>query len=257
MRTIPNLALTRAQINKLLETPFAIGGESVLCYTDQDSLLKLFINRDNIPNYEQTGKFQAVDLCGMSDNKLQKVAHLYQLQLEDSVQPLSTITMDGQLLGYEITWDKADFMYQSTAQTRKTNVDVLRQTQGILEYYASKDITYGDVFERNILLNARTGKAKFCDIDNMRVGEYPIDIMDPELLEYGEIRGYDETADAYMHNLLTIYALTAVDSYEDIITGLNMGTIPKGFKLRANKTIRSMATPETFDGKYLTKYIKR
>ena len=42
------------------------------------------------------------ELVKMSDNKFQKIKRLHELQLQYSVLPLSTISFNGELIGYEM-----------------------------------------------------------------------------------------------------------------------------------------------------------
>ncbi len=60
----------------------------------------------------------------------------------------------------------------------------LNKSKEALQYFAQNDIIYGDVNNRNLLINPITGEVKFCDIDNIRLGQFPIDILDWELERY-------------------------------------------------------------------------
>ena len=82
--------------------------------------------------------------------------------------------------------DIGAFQYAPKATKISDNISILTQSGKMLRGLAQLDITYGDISLRNILVNARTGDVTFCDVDNMRVGVYPIDVMYIELYEYGK-----------------------------------------------------------------------
>lgn len=108
-------------------------------------------------------------------------------------------------------------------------------------------------------MNIRTGQIKFCDMDNARIRDYPIDAQTYILRYYAENRDYDETADAYMHNLLTMSMLYGIDKYESVIGAINHKKIKNNqhFQQSAKQTFLSMKKPESFDGKYLIKSLKK
>ena len=250
MRRMPTKELTSAFCDYLLlDCKFDIGGEAVICRDDEtNTLYKIFVlPGSDIPDY-------------MPDNKFHKIEKLYQKSLQYSVQPLSTITLDGRLIGYEMTYDPYDIsMYNIKRLSRKQKLFYLRQVKDALEYFASQDITYGDVKNDNILINPKTKKVTFCDMDNIRLGQYPIDVMGYELSDYIELRGQiDATADAYMHNLLTLQQLNfSNSSQKEILTVMRHGVRPIHMPERAMQIVESLTKPEMFNGEYIIQYIKK
>ena len=105
-----------------------------------------------------------------------KIKKLHEMDLEHIVKPVSTLSMNGRLIGYEMTYDQFDISLEKLVLPRKELIEVLKKSKDILLSFRKKDITYGDVTENNILYNPKTRKVKFCDIDNMRIGNLPIDI---------------------------------------------------------------------------------
>ena len=153
---MPNISLTKRELNSLVKKSFyTYGGESYICKPTRKTLYKLF----------RHGK----EIIPMSENKGKKVTRLYELQLEDSVRPLATISCNGELYGYEMTYDRFDEKYSPYRHTREERIDFLFESKRILEYFASLGIVYGDVAYRNILFNTKTGRYTFCDMDNIIV----------------------------------------------------------------------------------------
>lgn len=256
MKSLPNLEMSRDELNFLLENPYSIGGEAIICPGGRLTLLKLFVNHHLREQISDNEYYDSKDLLGMSNNKLKKLEVLYQKEPQGLIKPLRTLSLEGKLIGYEMTKEIGSFQYAPKAIKFNENISILTQSGKILRGLNQFDMTYGDVFPRNILVNAKTGEVTFCDIDNMRIGDYQIDVMEPELFEYGETRNYDHTADAYMHNLLTLYSLTNALSNEDVLDMIESGTIPNIFNRRGINAIKSMTNPEIFNGEYIIQHIK-
>lgn len=250
MKRMPNIKISPEQYASFISLEDNLkGGEGIICPSDNgDTLYKFFTD-------------QRGNLCPMSDNKQKKVMQLYQRKLLYTVEPLATISCNGEIVGYEMTHDFDDNSLNDLCNVpRKNLIQYLRQSREILLYFASQDITYGDVTEDNLLINRKTGKVKFCDIDNMRVGSYPIDIKGYSLTKYYEKVGeIDEIADAYMHNFLTLRSLSYPKGrYDtDIIYELRKEIYPSKYKLPAREILHSMTTPEQFKGEYIIQYVKR
>lgn len=246
MKRMPNISLSEQALQQLKERkPLRAGGESVVYSSDDNTIYKIFTDPRNSK------------LVGMSENKLQKILLIYQMELEHSVKPISTISYNGKLIGYEMI--KEINSYSLRLLLRKDRIEFLKQTRHILEYFASKDITYGDIKKDNILVSSQNGSFLFGDIDNVQIGEYPIDLITDDLAyfidQYGSI---DEHCDAYMHNLMTLkYLNYYADSYQDILCGIKDGTLPRRFTKEALPTIKSMITPADFTGEYIIQYVKK
>lgn len=249
MRLMPDIKLTRDEyLNFIHNCKKDEGGESFICKGNRpDTLYKLYIDYiAYLPTY-------------LSDNKYKKLLALYEKPLEHSVQPLSTISLNGELVGYEMTYDENDISLEKISLPRRHLIKCLKQTSEILKYYESHDITYGDVKSNNILINKKTHQAKFCDMDNIRLGEYPIDLIndyvDSIITSPDDI---DASVDAYMHNLMTIQKLNDPQlTYDQILYNLSEGKYRRTYKKEAHEVLRAMASPEHFNGEYIAQYIKR
>lgn len=249
MRIMPNIKLTSEEYDQITKcNRIAYGGEGIICTgPNPNSLYKIFVE------YETTNP------TGMSDNKHEKVKELYQRQLDHSVQPLSTISLNGELIGYEMTYDQDDISLERIFLFRHQLIRCLKETSEILKYYASQDITYGDVKANNILINRRTKKSKFCDMDNIRLGAYPIDLLNDyvDSIYVGD-GSIDSSVDAYMHNLMTLQKLNSPGiTYDEIMYRLADKKYHKKYKKEAHDSLETMASPKPFIGEYIAPYIKR
>lgn len=248
MRSIPNLNLTDEEYLALIKHPITRGGEGIICPgTKPNTLLKIFIDL----SYKQ---------YPMSENKEKKIIQLYQMNLDELVKPLRTISYKGQIIGYEMSYDQFDIVLKKMVFPRKDLIKVLKTVREKLENLSQKDITYGDVTEDNILYNRKNKTITFCDIDNIRLGNLPIDAKGFSLNKYYSLTGtIDKKADAYMHNLLTIKSLSYdYDTYDNqILLDLKRGNYPTKFKQQAIEIFKSMEEPQSFTGEYIIQYVKR
>lgn len=249
MKRMPNIELTDQELAMIIERGrFDYGGEAIVCRNNNPhSLYKIFTH-------------PGTDVAAvMSDNKHKKITHLYQHPLEDTVAPLSTISNRGTLIGYEMTFDEDDEALINVIMPEEESVYYLHETAEILRYYATKDTTYGDVKDDNVLINRKTKKAKFCDVDNMQIGNMPIDIMGHGLFEYFAETGIiDEKADAFVHNLLFLEQLKYSGlSHQTILTRLRAHPQMPEFSEEVMRVIESLNNPKEFNGEYAIQYIKR
>ena len=244
MRLMPNISLTEKEVENLTtRRVFNYGGEAVICQSENPhTLYKLF----TAPHSRE--------VISMTENKEAKITMLHLLKLKNSTYPLSTISMNGKLIGYEMT-KAIDYLPIFLPDlSREEIIHMLREAKNTLEYFASKDITYGDIKNDNLLVNPKTGEIMFCDMDNIRLGTREIDIASYELEWFLQCYGKtDEKADAYMHNLLTLEMLNYpnIARYQYIIELMRCGEIPTGYNLLAHDTLKSMLCPQNFDGEYI------
>lgn len=246
MRQIPIKKLSQTEYEMLMQNIVNFGGESVICKSeDPGTLSKLFTIPEN---------------CLPRQNKFDKLNIIYSEEnIRCTTMPVRALELGTIFAGYEVTFDAADITLEKAEMPLETRIFILTRIKRILEYYASKKITYGDVRSPNILINPHTKRVKFCDIDNIKIGDYPIDVMSEELLDFTQARGkVDQTSDAYMFNLLTLQQLSYQDAkYDDILNLINCGIYPKNFKGKAHKVLNSMLSPRTFKGETIIEYVKK
>lgn len=241
MTNIPNTNLSKKEVRNILTSAYYnYGGESIICRTDNPhTLYKIFRNGKKVGR--------------MSENKFQKIKRLHELSLEHSTIPVGTLSQKGELIGYEMTFDKNDTRFCPSSFPKDIRIRFLEETKDILEYFASKNIVYGDIAYRNILYNPTTGEFKFCDMDNIQLEDYPIDLISRtgSLATYVNECGITTKTDAYMHNGMTLstlgieYPFFCEEDIEDC------------FASPAENIIDSMITPHSFTGEYLVKYLRK
>lgn len=232
---IPNLQLNKKQINSLLnEHKVFSGGEAIICESDNPCTLYKF--------FYKNGK-----IATMEKNKVLKIKLLFDMQLEYMVKPTKLLSFNDEVIGYEMTTDYDFDTYKSYQLSNKELIDFLYKTKEILIYFQNKGVTYGDVDFRNILLNRNTMEILFCDIDNVKINDYPMDIIPSDLINFD----LDGNVHAYMHNIMTLKAFNL-----DIYCSSNFA-IKKSFKNNGLKIILSMHDKKSFNDEYLIDYIKK
>ena len=241
IKRMPNITLTIDEFFDMEDQEFAHGGEAVIFRTEKPNTLYKFF-KDHNRNY-----------IDMSENKFKKILELYKLNLESAVRPLSTISVNGHLVGYEMTYNPDSVTLKNSGFDRQQKIAVLKRTKEILEYFRTQDITYGDVKSNNILIDRKTGNIEFCDMDNIRIGENPIDITDYELDFYLKNGGLEEHIDAYMHSLMTLEALQlCLDDINE-----NPKTFSQHFQKKSIPIIKTLINPQDYRGEYISQYIKK
>ena len=259
MRNLPNINFSLEEIDQIVSRDKIKGGEAYVCTSENpNTLYKIFYQDDEQDpisyDYDSNPISLTSKIVTMPYNKLRKLEKLYQMQLEHSVRPVSTISVNGELVGYEMTRDKSDIVLMPHKMSDSELLRYLRQTKDILEYFSYHGIIYGDVAPRNILINTKTRTAKFCDIDNIRLGSYDFDVKPYESISYQmDIGCIDKKADAYMHGLMT---LTCLDIDLELCF-LQDKYIEEHFEKEAIDIIDGLGNPREYSGEYLVQYVKR
>lgn len=236
---IPNKAITRDQFYTILDYQKLFdGGEATICESDTPfSVYKLFSHCSKP--------------IAMPPNKVKKISRLYDEQVDYSVKPLYTISLEDIIVGYEMTSDinltKAQIEFLPFEEKKY----FLTKTKEILEYFSSLGIIYGDVEPRNILFDRNTGRIEFCDMDNIAWDELPMDLLPNHVVDYNAARPIDKNLHPYMHNLMTLRSF-GIDQYWATPKELR-----QHFKRPARKTIKSMKDPANFNNEYIIQYLKK
>lgn len=239
MKSMPNIKLTEKEVQQLLMmNKITSGGEATICESDNPyTLYKIFSK------------------CGVSlpmgENKEKKIIELYNRGIYYSVRPISTISMNGTIIGYEMTNEYDLDNYELYQLSKDELIFFLRKTKDILEYFSSEEIIYGDLDTRNILFNRMTGEIKFCDMDNVQIDDYEMDVKPYSLLEYESKHGIDSGVHPYMHNLMTLRSINL-----DLLCS-SKSDFRRSFKRVGRTIIKSMEDPKEFKEDYIIKYIKK
>ena len=239
MKRIPDIKLTEQELMRImLQDEYSFGSEASICLTDNPhTLYKIFKKNSG--------------LVPMGQNKEKKIIKLFEMDIDHCTKPISTISCDGELVGYEMTRQLQDVRLNAYDLPREDLIHYLKKAKEVLEYYKTKGIIYGDVAARNVLINPITKEVKFCDMDNICIGDLPMDLIPYELEHYIKVRGFDDKVDAYMHNKMTLLALNLGIEFERTIEFI------RNFNQGANLILYDMQNPETFEGNYLIEYVKK
>jgi serine/threonine protein kinase len=191
----------------------------------------------------------------MCENKEKKLIELHKRQIEHCTLPISTISVNGILYGYEMNFEeyfKTYNLYEISAD-KDVLLYFLKETRKILDYFKNNNIIYGDMDPRNILFNINTGETIFCDMDNIQIDDYQMDKIPCSLGDY-LIFPEDELdfgVHPFMHNKMLLRSLNT-DLY--FITAKERRCY---FDRHAKKIIEGMKDPEFFDNEYLIDHIKK
>lgn len=259
MQKLPNTSINIETLNWLLINQLYSGGEGIICRGfDDKSVFKVFADWNYRKKQFKEGRTIKPEEIQMADNKLEKIKLLYQKDPDYMVKPLSTLSCNGVLIGYEQTFDPNDFSFDQEGLPRNASVHFLDESMQALEYFKRQDMIYGDVSNSNLLINIKTGRVKFCDIDNMQVGNYKFDRTGASLTIYSVIRGLDEYADTYMHNLMALRVIAPPRVYKhEPAYHLVKEDYSQSLTEKGLETLESMHNIKDFNGNYLTPYIKR
>ena len=261
MKRLPNANISLETLNKLLQNNLLFcGAEGIIVKGNGPVVLKIFYtpNKDGA-NYS------------MSQNKLKKIDLIYQEDLQYITKPISTLTCDGNLVGYAMTYNLSDISYNFLHLSLEDNIAVLKQVRKILEYFKAHDIIYGDIHARNILINQANHTVSFCDMDNIIIKDYPMDLLCYFLYWFiREEKGSMDDIMAYMTNILTYIKIDfpyfQFITYEDIITKIRKDANDIINLLaekchrdiqykKVRKITREMISPSNFKGEYIVDYL--
>jgi len=239
MRILPNTNIDEKELYCLLKKGrINRGNEGIICKgQNPNTLYKLFVNQGNP--------------VAMGDNKEKKIIELYKKQISYSVKPVGTISFKNMIIGYEMIDEYNLDKYELYELNKQELIYFLKETKKILEYYSANDIIYGDIEARNILFNKITGEIKFCDMDNIQINQYKMDIIPYKLNYYKEFRKIDSGVHSYLHNLMTLDAF-----YLDCFYS-SKWQLRKLFSYDGLKIIKSMQEPINFNNDYLITKIKK
>lgn len=146
-------------------------------------------------------------------NKKQKVELLEKVKLPNKVQIEGRIFLSDEFIGYIMgeAINYQDFCFNTFTNFQR--LEFLKRLKTQLQRFHELGIVYGDLKSNNVLSHIHNHKLGcLCDLDNMQVKEYPIDItsdyIDEFLCWYGEV---DEKLDWYVMNLLTLETVFNLD----------------------------------------------
>lgn len=236
---IPNKEISRSDFLYAITYQRIIrGGEATICQSSNPySLYKFFTLSDRAKP--------------MSQNKLEKISRLYELKPQQAINPISTISLNDIIIGYEMETTPNLKTYKPYQLSPEELKYFLKKSKDILEYFQTLNIIYGDIDPRNILFDRTSGEIKFCDMDNIHLDNLPMDLIPEDVEFYETTRPLDFGIHPFGHNKMTLRALE-MDPYLS-----TKREISKHFKRPAIKIIKSMQNPQNFNNEYLFQYLKK
>lgn len=193
-------------------------------------------------------------------NKEKKIELLHEMQISFFKNPIRTLTLEGEFIGYEIEWDQQDRAWWEYSLTKRDKIELLRELKEKLKFLSNKKIIYGDLKDDNILINKATGKLSFCDIDNIQIGNLRMDLVQRSLKPLCNKNSlYDENAHIYMHNIYTINELyQKFDTYQSLLSYLQETPLQGSpFNERGNKIVKQLCQRKNISSDYLIDNLKK
>ena len=239
MSKMANIKMSSEQLRHLIYGERVnIGAEAAICETGKcSSLYKIFVDY-NKPR-------------PMGESKEKKIEFLYDNPIEYSVRPISMVSLEDVIVGYEMTTDYSFDTYKLYQLSPQELICFLKRTKYILEYFESKGIIYGDLAPRNILLNRETGEIQFCDMDNIQVNGIEMEKVPSALFAYLADEGKEKNIHAFVHNKMTLEAFNMDEFYSSDYE------VRKLFSAKGVETLHSMRNPKDFNGEYLISHLKK
>lgn len=186
---LKNIKISRYKRDSFfLKNIIASGSEGCIVKGKDNSLLKFFYTEDE----------------EVLENKYKKIIRLYEKDIPFLTNPISTVSCHGKFVGYGMKNETNYRSINNVCIDRKDFLIILKDIKDKLLELESEDITYTDLRLCNILLDDSNGKIKFCDVDNVMIGDLESDVLLYELSKLHLEKYPDFDIHSYMHNLLVI-----------------------------------------------------
>lgn len=232
-RILPDIKLSKDEYVSM-ENCSAYHGSEGWIIRDGNYAIKIF-----------KSKFGQENICHekielIRENKFCKIKDLfcYGDLFDNEFCPLATYSYEGKFVGFRGVWLPYSSMEFSTLNVSE-KIFYLKKIRQKLESFHELGIVYGDIKDDNIFIDFLKKDVTFIDIDNMKVGDYSIDLINDFasdfVVNYGRI---DENLDSYMMNLLTIDQIHHHSCwYYEIIENLQLGFVPRKLDIPQNKKL--------------------
>ena len=223
-----NIKLTREEVLILRSKRFDFGGESVIAKSDSpDMIFKLY--RESVTPEERENKHKKLEL--VTDRKIKFIA-----------QPQAVLTSEGQIVGHAFDYDIDDMPMFIAPLSVKDKLFYFRQIKMILNYFRRNGIIFADLKCDNILINPKTGRLRFCDIDSIQIDDLKTSIHEDYLSQFFRDGMVDERIHVYLHNLMLLVELLVDQSSdaEDALETIDLERVRKAFNLECQKIIETI-----------------
>lgn len=258
---LTNIEITKEELEYYKINHDNHGKESYIKYIDNHTKARKIFREnfgyDNLDIEKYDEFFE-----GIRENKLRKAIELSKIKVfENEVKLINTISCNKKFVGYDTVKPKGMRAVADYYLTRKEVAEYFKQIENKIEYFHSLGIVIGDITWFNVLLDKERKEVALCDLDNMQIGKYKIDIL-PSMIEpfCAGTCLMNQKIDAYMYNLMLMNELDSYyDGYQEIERALEGGYRPSYLEKRASKIIQRMIEASAcgyYNGEYLTDYIK-
>lgn len=253
MKKLPNRELSDLEY-RYLKSAFDFSGKEAKIIRDGWQAIKFF--NDDFGQDDVT-----IDQIEMiRENKLNKLILLNnKKEYDEYLKPIKTYSYRGKFVAYKEIFIDSELFFDSVMSDDEL-LFYLRLIRETLAKYHSMGIVYGDIKDNNIFIDRKRKKILFCDIDNMKVEDYGIDLVGYFLQKfidkYGKI---DEKLDSYMFNLLAFDKIMKCQYwYWDVLERIEKEDVPMGIKNSdTKKLIRSMRKiDKNYQEEYVIDYLK-
>lgn len=245
--------------NELIKNPLFWGYEGCLSVYGND-LMKLFRVFPIAGGYSEIS-----DLYLNKRRKLEKILDKSSFSTYNLIYPKKLYSICNQFVSYTIP-DRRDLknLYSVKGFSINEKIEILKQYRKILDYFHCENIVFGDIKGQNILLSDDGKSMCFCDIDNVKVEDLPIDKLSRcagyFCYDYGLV---DYKLDSFMFNFLTLEYILDIYSpnFESVFDFLDDGVVPNFSANMDNNKIKQIFNEmndidSNYSGEYIIDYIK-
>lgn len=222
---LDNIQLSKREVLRLREKKINYGGESIIVRPDiPNTIFKLY--RQSVSDKERENKHQKLELIDSKDIKF-------------ITKPQGVLTCEDRIVGHAYDYDRDDISFLLAPLSLEEKILSLRRIKMILNYFKRNGIIFADLKSDNILINPKTGKIKFCDMDSVQIDGLKTSIHEEYLLPLFKDGMLDERVHVYLHNLMVIDELltNTSDSYIDALEEIDLEKVKRVFDRDCQKII--------------------
>ena len=195
---LKDIKVTKEELDIMKKNSERKGTESYIYQKDSKTIFKIF----------------KTESPSVLDNKFQKIILLFKRNIDFMINPIATLSCEGNFVGYQMFFLENCEWYQfplCTYYFKELKDDLL-----ILEDYG---ILYGDVWNENLFLF--DGKLFLGDSDNIQIDGYPMDMLPYELNDFYTENRFTIDVHAFEHNLFFLEEMEDIRFTRDNIKELD------------------------------------
>ena len=245
-KTLPDITLSKDGLMYIKENlnQYHSGCEGIIIKGEDPRIVRKIFLYDIDETYTKPRK----QVEKMRQNKLKKIQILGTMhQLKNDLRVTRTISHEGIFMGYEMISSYPQYPLDTNPLYVENIIPYLKRLRDILEDYHKHGIVFGDVKANNILQNQEFDIISFCDVDNIQIGNLPIDLPNFSIQRFQDENGIvNEAVDHYMFNLLTLSELFYGSTfYKNVEEKIRKGNFPDGLNQESYKILTKMAECKT------------